>query len=115
VPVGACVPAPPKNGECIIYLADDLEAIGLTREMVLRHEMGHCNGWSGAHERQRSVREAAEADAKEAFPKLAHAIELRKSEFKKVASLRSPPRQIPPPWVPLVMLARLVFFTFGAY
>ena len=73
------------------------------------------NGWSGAHERQRSVREAAEADAKEAFPKLAHAIELRKSEFKKVASLRSPPRQLPPPWVPLVMLARLVFFTFGAY
>jgi hypothetical protein len=37
--------------ECLVWIAPDdvIEALGLTREVVLRHEIGHCNGWPSDH------------------------------------------------------------------
>jgi hypothetical protein len=41
---------------CIIVIADDaaIAARGWTYEIVLRHEIGHCNGWPGDHPGARS-------------------------------------------------------------
>ena len=37
---------------CIVHLRDEetLRQYNRTRELVLRHEIGHCNGWSNSHE-----------------------------------------------------------------
>jgi hypothetical protein len=39
------------NGECHILMADDatIKHYGWTPEIVLRHEVGHCNGWPVNH------------------------------------------------------------------
>ena len=39
------------SGECHILMADDdtIKKYGWTPEIVLRHEIGHCNGWSVDH------------------------------------------------------------------
>jgi hypothetical protein len=34
---------------CIIYLGPRPAWAGLTRNIVIRHETGHCNGWPGDH------------------------------------------------------------------
>jgi hypothetical protein len=36
---------------CLVYILDDwvLRAAGYSYEQALRHEIGHCNGWSGDH------------------------------------------------------------------
>jgi hypothetical protein len=36
---------------CVIYLARDEvnRSVGLTTELVRRHEVGHCNGWPKEH------------------------------------------------------------------
>jgi hypothetical protein len=43
---------------CTIYLLSDAEIrkSGSTRELTLRHEIGHCNGWSKDHKGGRLVR-----------------------------------------------------------
>ena len=39
---------------CHIYLSGKIPSwAGLTRNIVLRHEMGHCNGWGKDHEGMR--------------------------------------------------------------
>ena len=42
---------------CLIMMVDDevMRRRGWTTGLLLRHEMGHCNGWTQAHEGQRSV------------------------------------------------------------
>ena len=42
---------------CVIVLARDevMRQRYWTTGLLLRHEMGHCNGWTQAHEGQRSV------------------------------------------------------------
>jgi psiF repeat len=37
--------------DCIVHIRDDAELrmFNRTRETVLRHETGHCNGWAGDH------------------------------------------------------------------
>src|SRR5262249_53188499 len=36
---------------CEIWISDRwaYEAVGVTRNMVIRHELGHCNGWPDDH------------------------------------------------------------------
>jgi hypothetical protein len=48
------------EGVCIINLVINpvLEANGLDPAIVLRHEMGHCNGWPNDHKGARSLAEA---------------------------------------------------------
>jgi hypothetical protein len=38
-------------GVCVIWMIpdDQIRANGLAPEIVLRHEMGHCNGWGADH------------------------------------------------------------------
>lgn len=47
-----CAHRHPTGRECLIILAPDADivAAGFTTEIVKRHEIGHCNGWSAAHE-----------------------------------------------------------------
>jgi hypothetical protein len=42
---------------CVIILVEDevMRRRGWTSGLLLRHEMGHCNGWTQAHEGQRPV------------------------------------------------------------
>ena len=42
---------------CLIMMVEDeaMRKRGWTTGLLLRHEMGHCNGWTQAHEGQRSV------------------------------------------------------------
>jgi hypothetical protein len=42
---------PTGDGGCYILMMDDafLKKMGYPPEIVLRHEMGHCNGWPGHH------------------------------------------------------------------
>src|SRR6516165_5403749 len=42
---------------CVIIMVEDevMRRHGWTTGLLLRHEMGHCNGWTQAHEGQRSV------------------------------------------------------------
>jgi hypothetical protein len=48
--LGCAHPYPIEN-ECVIFLAsnDILEITGWSEEILLRHEIGHCNGWPGNH------------------------------------------------------------------
>lgn len=41
----------PGSGNCRILLVDDatMKAVGWTRELMLRHETAHCNGWPQSH------------------------------------------------------------------
>jgi hypothetical protein len=41
---------------CAVTIASDaaIRARGWTRELVMRHELGHCNGWPGDHPGMRS-------------------------------------------------------------
>lgn len=41
------------NGVChVLIIADkELQAMGHTRRAVMRHEIGHCNGWPADHRR----------------------------------------------------------------
>lgn len=43
------------GSSCHIYLVPEeiIVARRWTRELMLRHEIGHCNGWSASHEGQR--------------------------------------------------------------
>jgi hypothetical protein len=36
-----------ESGECTTYIATDSV---IPASMILRHEIGHCNGWTKAHE-----------------------------------------------------------------
>ena len=38
-------------GECVIVIGSDelIKTVGLTYEVALRHEVGHCNGWPSDH------------------------------------------------------------------
>ena len=42
---------------CRIILIDDavMKARGWTTELLLRHEIGHCNGWPGNHPGEREL------------------------------------------------------------
>jgi hypothetical protein len=42
---------------CVIIMVEDevMRRRGWTTGLLLRHEMGHCNGWTQAHEGQRPV------------------------------------------------------------
>jgi len=42
---------------CVIIMVDDevMRLRGWSSGLLLRHEMGHCNGWTQAHEGQRPV------------------------------------------------------------
>jgi hypothetical protein len=44
---------------CVLYLARDevYRSVGVTTELVRRHEVGHCNGWPKDHPGGRSVTE----------------------------------------------------------
>jgi hypothetical protein len=48
---------PRSSGECHILMADDetIRKHGWTPEIVLRHEIGHCNGWPVDHKGARAV------------------------------------------------------------
>jgi hypothetical protein len=39
------------KGECEVIIADNttLEFLGFNYDIVLRHELAHCNGWPGDH------------------------------------------------------------------
>lgn len=41
---------------CRIIMVDEkvMKAFGWRRDMILRHEIGHCNGWPGDHPGQRN-------------------------------------------------------------
>ena len=45
------------GAQCVVYLRDNAEIRrqGWTRQIVLRHEIGHCNGWPGDHRGMRSI------------------------------------------------------------
>jgi hypothetical protein len=45
-------------GGCLIVVLEDkdLIAAGFNPEHVLRHEIGHCNGWGGDHAGHRDPR-----------------------------------------------------------
>src|SRR5262252_6561594 len=45
-----------NNESCIVVLVRDdvMRRRGWSTGVLLRHEIGHCNGWSGNHEGQRS-------------------------------------------------------------
>jgi|SRR5262245_30346840 hypothetical protein len=47
----ACASAWPRLNQCrIIMLSDeDIVALGYDPVVVMRHEIGHCNGWSSLH------------------------------------------------------------------
>jgi hypothetical protein len=42
---------------CAVFLADDriVRAAGHNPDIVLRHEIGHCNGWGPSHEGARAL------------------------------------------------------------
>ena len=50
-----CAHLQPGGRVCRVILAPnvDIIAAGYTTGIVLRHEVGHCNGWSNKHERAR--------------------------------------------------------------
>jgi hypothetical protein len=52
----------PSVKACLITMAskDVIEAAGYTYEVVLRHEIGHCNGWPGDHPNARPWEDWAE-------------------------------------------------------
>ena len=53
---------------CVIYLARDEvnRAVGLTTELVRRHEVGHCNGWPKEHPGGRSATECPSCNKRDA-------------------------------------------------
>jgi hypothetical protein len=54
----ACSSHPSNDlNRCTIYIGPDkaLKARHITYAYVMRHELGHCNGWSNDHERGRKV------------------------------------------------------------
>jgi hypothetical protein len=65
----ACAAWRKDKSRCIIYIVKDdvVRAAGYHPNVVLRHEMGHCNGWSGSdHAGGRKIR----ADAPVPMPEL---------------------------------------------
>jgi hypothetical protein len=48
------------QGTCVVAMATDamIRAAGHSPMIVLRHELGHCNGWPSTHEGARSLAEA---------------------------------------------------------
>ncbi len=48
------------SDRCVIYITSDdiVRKRRLTPEMVLRHEMGHCNGWGPDHAGARTLTQA---------------------------------------------------------
>jgi hypothetical protein len=46
-----------NNDRCLILLVDDetIRAKGWTKELMLRHEQAHCNGWPQDHAGARSL------------------------------------------------------------
>jgi hypothetical protein len=44
-----CASSKPWGCQVAIASEADLKTVGLTRGMVLRHEVAHCNGWPGDH------------------------------------------------------------------
>jgi hypothetical protein len=62
-PIGAlgCAHIHPDGKQCRVILAPDADivAAGYSTEVVKRHEIGHCNGWSATHEGSRVVEEWA--------------------------------------------------------
>lgn len=54
----ACAyPNYPKQGSCMVFMgpAEEIEAAGYSDSLAMRHEIGHCNGWSAKHERMRDL------------------------------------------------------------
>jgi hypothetical protein len=51
----ACAYAYDVSCWIVIAPTKDIEAQGLTRDIAMRHELGHCNGWSGEHNNARAV------------------------------------------------------------
>ena len=51
----ACSYAMGKTCWIIIAPKEDIEAQGLTMEITMRHEIGHCNGWSQEHKGSRLI------------------------------------------------------------
>jgi len=51
---------PGPKERCEIFIAADsvIASVGLTFDLVLRHEIGHCNGWPGDHPYARYISEA---------------------------------------------------------
>jgi hypothetical protein len=52
---------------CEVFIVSDklLKAVGYSYALVLRHELGHCNGWGAGHEGKRLV-----YDGRAEMPKL---------------------------------------------
>jgi hypothetical protein len=57
---------PKAGGECHILMADDetIRKHGWTPEIVLRHEIGHCNGWPANHKGARRPMPTASSRAR---------------------------------------------------
>jgi hypothetical protein len=47
--LGCTTIATPSYCKVFIGSADEIAALGYTMETVLRHEIGHCNGWGADH------------------------------------------------------------------
>jgi hypothetical protein len=47
----------PSENECVMFLPsnDLLEITGWSEEILLRHEIGHCNGWPANHPNERAA------------------------------------------------------------
>jgi hypothetical protein len=60
------------SGACHILMADDetIRKYGWTPEIVLRHEIGHCNGWPVHHPGARSATSAPKSPAPSPEPLL---------------------------------------------
>ena len=53
-----------KDGVCKITMVSDsvLEELGIPPYLVLRHELGHCNGWPKDHPNARTIEEAVASE-----------------------------------------------------
>src|SRR5262245_14526256 len=72
VPLGCNYRRSAEN-QCAIYIANDellaTTGYGWTYDIILRHEVGHCNGWPGDHKGMRP------ADAPRGKPPVSQALE----------------------------------------
>src|SRR5262245_45086669 len=66
--------------------AQTWQAVGLTRNLVVRHEVAHCNGWSGDHPGTGAALAAAEKP-----------VVIGHREFEEPPPPPRRPRYVPPP------------------
>jgi len=89
------------DGWCHITLAPDAIAkSGWPYEVVLRHEIGHCNGWSGDHKGQRPLNknEMLQVLRGEKIESMADLSAVRERPASEVVKdITVPPADVPPP------------------